>query len=407
MSAPRCAPRSTPSPGGSTLYLTDRRRTRSPARGPPPSRPSSNPTTRCPPSCAPGCRYPADLFDAQATAYERFHTTQPRRLRERRRRGRGRSRSPAVEVAGSSTSTSRTRTTSGSPCGRPTPSRPTGPRSVRDWLSHSRVPAPGRSWSRAERLDRPRGRRTAGRDEPAARPGHADPAQISRLVFATPRVSNLLGLRNLEIRDLNKSSLDSVILGRPHLLFLPSGVMQIQSLLRGLERTGRRTAARSDGVRQRSRWLGPDIGSAVRQALNEPPQVAVRHPRGPATVGRPVDPDVPGRERAAGDGDDHLGRGQSERVHRAGRHRPRNRRLGTASRRHRPGARSRSWGSTGPGLGSHGGTGAERPPGATPSASTGAGRRGAAGAHPLPGHPRRHGSPRFRCGPASCSRVTS
>ena len=59
-------------------------------------------------------RYPADLFDAQATAYERFHTTRPDLFVSdadawsRPIACPGRSRSPET-----STSTSRTRTTSG------------------------------------------------------------------------------------------------------------------------------------------------------------------------------------------------------------------------------------------------------------------------------------------------------
>ena len=72
------------------------------------------------------------------------------------------------------------------------------------------------------------------------------PAQISRLVFATPRVRNLLGLRNLEIRDLDKSSLDAVLLGRPHVCCsFRAGIIQIQSLYEGSRGPG---AARLLGV---------------------------------------------------------------------------------------------------------------------------------------------------------------
>jgi len=115
------------------------------------------------------------------------------------------------------------------------------------------------------------------------------PAQISRLVFAKPRVSNLLGLRNLEVRDLDKSSLDSVILGEPHLLFLPGGLVQIQSLYEGSRGPG---AARLLGVTaylDGRAGLGPDIESAVRQALNKPPHIKVLHPSGPISVGNPVE----------------------------------------------------------------------------------------------------------------------
>ena len=62
-----------------------------------------------------------------------------------------------------------------------------------------------------------------------------DPPRSAGWSSSTPRVRNLLGLRNLEIRDLDTSSLDAVLLGRPHLLFLPGGVVQIQSLYEGRE----------------------------------------------------------------------------------------------------------------------------------------------------------------------------
>ena len=64
------------------------------------------------------------------------------------------------------------------------------------------------------------------------------PAQVSRLVFSTPRVSRLLGLTNLELHDLNKSSLDTVSLGRPHLLYLPRGIVQLQSIYKGASGPG-------------------------------------------------------------------------------------------------------------------------------------------------------------------------
>jgi uncharacterized membrane protein (UPF0182 family) len=114
------------------------------------------------------------------------------------------------------------------------------------------------------------------------------PAQISRLVFATPRVRNLLGLRNLEIRDLDKSSLDAVYLGLPHILFLPGGMMQVQSLYEGSRGPG---AARLLGVTvfvNGRAGLGPDMASALRQVLNEPPTIEVPRPRGQVVVGSPV-----------------------------------------------------------------------------------------------------------------------
>ena len=111
---------------------------------------------------------------------------------------------------------------------------------------------------------------------------------MSRFVFSTPRVRNLLGLRNLEIRDLDTSSLDAVLLGRPHVLMLPGGVLQIQSLYEGTRGPG---AARLLGVTvylNGRAGLGPDIDSAVRQALNSPPQTSLLPPPDPIVVGTPV-----------------------------------------------------------------------------------------------------------------------
>jgi uncharacterized membrane protein (UPF0182 family) len=115
------------------------------------------------------------------------------------------------------------------------------------------------------------------------------PAQVSRLVFATPRVRNLLGLRNLEIRDLDRSSIDSVLLGRPRILFLPGGRVQIQNLYEGSRGPG---AARLLGVTafvNGRAGLGPNAESALRQALNEPPTVEVVPPPPTVIVDEPLD----------------------------------------------------------------------------------------------------------------------
>ena len=237
-------------------------------------------------------RYPADLFAAQATAYERFHVTQPDQFAsEADAWSRPISLSGSLEVAGdvdfdeSDEDDLRATMEPGykfsSPPGE---TRPVllletyfSPRrgqnlvgSLSGWLDEQ-----GRPHLAARSL--PRGPVTLG------------PAQISRFVFATPRVGNLLGLRNLEIRDVDKSSLDAVILGEPHLLFLPGGVVQLQSLYEGSRGPG---AARLLGVTaflDGRAGLGPDIESAVRQALNKPPHIKVLHPSGPISVGRPVE----------------------------------------------------------------------------------------------------------------------
>jgi uncharacterized protein len=237
-------------------------------------------------------RYPADLFAAQATAYERFHTTQPDRFASAADVwSRPISLSGSLEVAGdvdfdeSDEDDLRARMQPGykfsPPPGR---TRPTllletyySPRrgqnlvgTLSGWIDER-----GRSHLAARSL--PRDAVTLG------------PAQVSRLVFATPRVSNLLGLRNLEIRDLDKSSLDSVVLGDPHLSFLPGGVVQIQSLYQGSRGPG---AARLLGVTaflNGRAGLGPDIDGAVRQALNKPPHIDVLRPAGPVFVGQRVE----------------------------------------------------------------------------------------------------------------------
>jgi hypothetical protein len=114
------------------------------------------------------------------------------------------------------------------------------------------------------------------------------PAQVSRLVFSTPRVGNLLGLTNLELRDLSRSSIDTVSLGEPRLVFLRGGIIQIQSIYRGASGPG---VSRMIGVTaflNGHAGVGSDIEAAVRHALNKPPQIDVARPRRPV-VGEPVE----------------------------------------------------------------------------------------------------------------------
>jgi hypothetical protein len=80
-----------------------------------------------------------------------------------------------------------------------------------------------------------------------------------------------------------------VLLGNPHLLFLPSGILQIQSLYEGSRGPG---AARLIGVTaflDGRAGLGSNVERAVRQALNKPPGIRVSHPSTPIVVGRRVD----------------------------------------------------------------------------------------------------------------------
>jgi len=236
-------------------------------------------------------RYPGELFDAQATAYERFHARRADVFASGSDQwSRPLALSGPLEVAGGvdfdESDEDDLRLTLQPSYSYGTPPGETDPRLVLNtYYSPSRgqnLVATMTGWVDA------RGRPRLVSQSLTRDPVTFGPAQISRLVFATPRVRNLLGLRNLEIRDIDKSSLDSVILGRPHLLFLPGGVMQVQSLYEGSRGPG---AARLLGVTvyvNGRAGLGPDITSAARQALNEPPDVEVRRPRAPATVGTPV-----------------------------------------------------------------------------------------------------------------------
>ena len=236
-------------------------------------------------------RYPEELFDAQAAAYQRFHTDSPDILTSGSDLwSRPIALSGPLEVAGGvdfdESDEDDLRLTLKPSYSYASPPGRARPQLV---LSTYYVPRQGQNlvatltgW--VDRQGRPRlVSRSLPRD-----PVTLGPAQVSRLVFATPRVRNLLGLRNLEIRDLDTSSLDSVFLGLPHLVFLPEGLMQVQSLYEGSRGPG---AARLLGVTvfvNGRAGLGPDMASALRQALNEPPQVDVRRPRGPASVGAPL-----------------------------------------------------------------------------------------------------------------------
>ena len=224
-------------------------------------------------------RYPADLFDAQATAYETFHATRPDVfVSDADAWSRPIGLAGPLEVAGgvdfdeSDEDDLRLTMEPGYKFIPP-------PGGTRPQLVLQTYYVPRRGQNLVANLsgwidDHGRARLASGnlpRDSVTL-----GPAQVSRLVFATPRVSNLLGLRNLEIRDLDKSSLDAVLLGVPRLLFLPEGIIQIQSLYEGSRGPG---AARLIGVTaylNGRAGFGPDIESAVRQALNEPPKVDVR-----------------------------------------------------------------------------------------------------------------------------------
>jgi uncharacterized protein len=236
-------------------------------------------------------RYPPDLFDAQSTAYEKFHITRPAPFVSNAELwSRPIALSGSVDVAGGvdfdQSDEDNLRLimqpayTFAPPPGQTRPRLVLGtyysPRGSQNLVGSLSGWIDGQGRARLAARNLPRGPVTLG------------PAQVSRLVFATPRVSNLLGLRNLESQDLNTSSIDTVLLGNPHLLFLPGGVVQIQSLYQGSRGPG---AARLLGVTafvNGRAGLGPDIETAFRQALNKPPRIHVLRPAGPIVVGTPV-----------------------------------------------------------------------------------------------------------------------
>lgn len=250
------------------------------------------PGTELPAELRSRLRYPQDLFDTQAAAYETFHTTQPDVFVSGSDAwSRPLALAGPIEVAGNvdfdEDDEDDLRLTMAPAYSYSTPPGGSDPRIL---LSTYYVPHRGQNlvgtltgW-----IDDDGRARLAARSLPRD-PVTLGPAQVSRLVFATPRVSNLLGLRNLEVRDLDTSSLDAVVLGQPHLVFLPEGVIQVQSLFEGSRGAG---AARLLGVTvylNGRAGLGPTVASAVRQALNDPPTVDVAPPGGPVSVDRPVD----------------------------------------------------------------------------------------------------------------------
>ncbi len=114
------------------------------------------------------------------------------------------------------------------------------------------------------------------------------PAQVSRLVNNTPRVANSLGTRNLELRDVGKSSIDAIWLGNPHIMFLAGGIMQVQPIY---DASNSRGVARMYGI---TVWLngraglGHTLRGAVRQALHLPPTLKLGEIPESVVAGRPV-----------------------------------------------------------------------------------------------------------------------
>jgi uncharacterized membrane protein (UPF0182 family) len=237
-------------------------------------------------------RYPADLFEAQATAYERFHTARADVFASGSDAW-----SPPTSLSGSIEVAGDIRFDEDDEDDLRRPMRPEyklspPPGQATPRLVLSTNYSPRRGQNLVASLDGwvdDRGRaHLASRSLPGD-PITLGPAQVSRLVFSTPRVSELLGLKNLELRDLNRSSLDAVSLGRPHLLYLPRGIVQIQSLYKGASGPG---VSRMIGVTaflNGRAGVGSSVEDAVRQALHEPPGVDLLKPPGRPVVGSPVE----------------------------------------------------------------------------------------------------------------------
>src|SRR3954468_13834748 len=237
------------------------------------------PISRMPPGLRSRLRYPPELFDAQAQLYEQFHMTHPGPFAS----GADAWSVPTslagpIEVAGnirfdqSDTDELRNGMTPsyrfGTPAGQD-----------RAHLLRSAYYSPLDAQNLVANLDGWITRR--GTPQLSSRSLPRDhvtlgPAQVSRLVFLTPRVANLLGLQNKELQDLGKSSLSSVWLGNPHIVFFAGGVMQIQTIYN--VGSGRGVAKRL-GITvfvNGHAGLGDTLNSALRQAINLPAAVKLR-----------------------------------------------------------------------------------------------------------------------------------
>ena len=236
-------------------------------------------------------RYPGDLFAAQSTAYERFHTTRPDVFASGSDVW-----SPPASLSGSLDVAGDIQFDEDDEDDlrhvvQPAYKLSPPPGRTRPRLVLSTIFSPRRGQNLVASLDgwvdgqgRPHlASRVLPRD-----PVTLGPAQVSRLVFATPRVSNLLGLTNLELRDLDKSSLDTVSLGRPSLVFLPRGIVQIQSLYKGASGPGVSRIIGVTAYLNGRAAVGSRVADAVRQALHEPPRIRLVRPSRPLVVGSRV-----------------------------------------------------------------------------------------------------------------------
>jgi uncharacterized membrane protein (UPF0182 family) len=247
------------------------------------------PVSGMPPGIRARLRYPSALFDAQAQLYQRFHVTSPSAFAS----GADAWTPPArlsgpIEVAGDirfdeddedelrrrMKPSYRFATPAGEDKARLLRGVLYSPRGAQNlvatldgWLNRRGVP-------KLASRSLPRDRVTPG------------PAQVSRLVNLTPRIANSLGVRNREVTDVGRSSLDSIWLGEPHVVFIAGGLLQVQTIY---EASNSRGIARIFGVTvflNGRAGMGDTLSEALRQALRLPPSVEVERVRDPVPVGR-------------------------------------------------------------------------------------------------------------------------
>jgi uncharacterized protein len=114
------------------------------------------------------------------------------------------------------------------------------------------------------------------------------PAQVSRLVLLTPRIAKSIGVRNKELSDIGKSSVDAIWLGSPHVVFFAGGVMQIQTVYDVSNGQGVATRFGVTVFLNGRAGFGDTLTEALRKAINLPPAVRLNRVAPRLAVSRPV-----------------------------------------------------------------------------------------------------------------------
>ena len=95
-------------------------------------------------------------------------------------------------------------------------------------------------------------------------------------------------MRNKELSDVGKSSIDTVWLGNPHVVFFAGGVMQIQTVY---DVSSGRGVAKRFGITvflNGRAGIGDTVTAALRQAINLPPAVELHRFPGRSVVDHAV-----------------------------------------------------------------------------------------------------------------------